>query len=50
MCVCVWGLFYFKSLGGVYNTLTKLYPGAALEGPEQQAIRSINAQAPREVP
>ena len=24
----------------------KLYPGAALEGPEQQAIRSINDQAP----
>ena len=28
----------------------KLYPGAALEWPEQQAIESINAQAPREVP
>ena len=43
MCVCVCGvfLFYIKSLGRVYNTLTKLYPGAALEGPEQQAIRSI---------
>ena len=34
-------LFYIKSLGGVYNTQTKLNPGAALEEPEQQGIRSI---------
>ena len=27
-----------------------LYPGAALEWPEQQAIESINAQAPSKVP
>ena len=39
-------LFYIKSLGGVYNTQTKLNPGAALEEPEHQGIRSINAQAP----
>ena len=37
---------YIKSLGGVYNTRTKLNPGAALEEPEHQGIRSINAQAP----
>ena len=44
-------LFYIKSLGGVYNTQTKLNPGAALEEPEQQCIiRSINAQAPTTVP
>ena len=35
-------LFYIKSLGGVYNTQTKLNPGAALEEPEHQGIRSIN--------
>ena len=29
VCVCVF-LFYIKSLGGVYNTQTKLNPGAAL--------------------
>ena len=33
-----------KSLGGVYNTQTKLNPGAALEEPEHQGIRSINAR------
>ena len=44
MCVCVF-LFYIKSLGGVYNTQTKLNPGAALEEPEHQGIRSIKASA-----
>ena len=41
-----WGcvFIYIKSLGGVYNTQTKLNPGAALEEPEHQGklIRSIN--------
>ena len=41
-----WGgvFIYIKSLGGVYNTRTKLNPGAALEEPEHQGIRSINEQ------
>ena len=37
-------LFYIKSLGGVYNTQTKLNPGAALEEPEHQGIRSIKSE------
>ena len=45
--ICIEGgvfLFNIKSLGGVYNTQTKLNPGAALEEPEQQGIRSIKLQ------
>ena len=45
------GVLYLSPLG-VYNIhVTKLlYPGAVLEGPKQQGIRSINAQAPSKVP
>ena len=44
----VGGGFLYLSPLGVYNIhVTKLlYPGAVLEGPKQQGIRSINAQAP----
>ena len=52
----VWGVVFYFVLSPLVECIIYMakslnrYPGAALEGPEQQGIRSINAQAPSKVP